>query len=211
MAAIVSKPQWVNPMNLTVIPAPAAIRLLSAGPVVSEPQLTGRRCLRQACCSCHITATPWSLGKQRGNYFNSLASVRSECHSRNIIFNLVLLIGIFRSSHDNALRWMPQDLTDDKSTLVQVMAWCRQAPSHYLSQCRLCPLLPYDVTRPQWVNSLAPGKFEWNFTFRYVILKWILVIDGWGISCEIALIWMSLDFTDDQSTLVEVMACCRLI
>ena len=29
-----------------------------------------------------------------------------------------------------------------------------------------------------------------------------LVINGWGISSEIALIWMSLDFTDDQSTLV---------
>ena len=34
------------------------------------------------------------------------------------------------------------------------------------------------------------------------IFKHILVIDEWGISCEIALIWMSLDFTDDQSTLV---------
>ena len=42
-----------------------------------------------------------------------------------------------------------------------------------------------------------------------VIFKWILVIDGWGISCEIALIWMSLDFTADQSTLVQVMARCR--
>ena len=42
------------------------------------------------------------------------------------------------------------------------------------------------------INLLAPGKFEWNF--RHVIFKWILVIDGWGISCEIALIWMSLDF-----------------
>ena len=49
-------------------------------------------------------------------------------------------------------------------------------------------------------SSLAPGKFEWHF--KYVILKQILVTDGWGISCEIALIWMSLDFTDDQSTLV---------
>ena len=29
---------------------------------------------------------------------------------------------------------MPLDLTDDKWTLVQVMAWCRQATSHYLSQ-----------------------------------------------------------------------------
>ena len=50
-----------------------------------------------------------------------------------------------------------------------------------------------------WViNSLAPGKLEWNF--RYVIFKQILVTDGWGISREIALIWMSPDFTDDQST-----------
>ena len=37
----------------------------------------------------------------------------------------------------------------------------------------------------------------------------ILVINGWGISCEIVLIGMSVDFTDDQSTLVQVMAWCR--
>ena len=84
--------------------------------------------------------------------FNSLAPGRSECDSKNVIFNLVLLIGIFRSSHDNALRWMPQDLTDDKSTFVQVMAWCRQATSHYLSQCWPRSLSPYGVIRPQWVN-----------------------------------------------------------
>ena len=54
---------------------------------------------------------------------------------------------------------------------------------------------------------IGPGKFEWNF--RHVIFKHILVIDGWGIACEIALIWMSLDFADDQSTLVQVMAWCR--
>ena len=72
-------------------------------------------------------------------------------------------------------------------------------------------MIPYGVTRGQWatvyVNSLAPGKFAWNF--RKVIFKQILAIDGWGISCEIALIWMSLDFTDDQSTLVQAMAWCR--
>ena len=32
-----------------------------------------------------------------------------------------------------ALRWIPQDFTDSKSTLAQVMAWCRHAPSHYLN------------------------------------------------------------------------------
>ena len=79
---------------------------------------------------------------------------RSEWDSKNVVFNPVLLIGFFRSFHDNALRWMTQDLIDDKSTLVQVMAWCRQATSHYLSQCWLSSLSPYGVANPQWVKFI---------------------------------------------------------
>ena len=44
-------------------------------------------------------------------------------------------------------------LADDKSTLVQVMAWCRQTTSHYLSQCWPSSMSPYGVTRPEWVNN----------------------------------------------------------
>ena len=33
--------------------------------------------------------------------------------------------------------------------------------------------------------------------------------NGWGILCEIAIRWMSLNLTDDKSTLVQVMAWCR--
>ena len=88
-----------------------------------------------------------SLAHRRyDSILNSLAPGRSECDSKNVIFTLVLLIGIFRSSHDNAL-----DFTD-KSTLFQVMAWCCQATSHYLSQCWLSSLSPYGVARPQWVK-----------------------------------------------------------
>ena len=50
-----------------------------------------------------------------------------------------------------APRWMPLDLID-KSTLVQVMAWCRQATSHYLSQCWPRSMSPNGVTRPQLVK-----------------------------------------------------------
>ena len=102
------------------------------------------------------------------------------------------------------------------------------APSHYLNQCWLLIIevlwnsagsnftasaqaitciLDNEFETYTFFYSLAPGKFEWNF--RYVIFKQILVIDGWGISCEIALIWMPLDLTYDQSTLVQVMAWCR--
>ena len=85
-------------------------------------------------------------------FFNSLAPGRSQCDFKNVIFNLALLIGTFKSSYDNVLRWMPQDLTDDKSALVQVMAWCRQATNHYLNQCWQWSPMPYGITRPQWVK-----------------------------------------------------------
>ena len=78
---------------------------------------------------------------------NSLAPGRPGCHFKTVIFNLVLLIGIFTSSKDNPLRWMPWDLIDD-----QVMALCHQATSHYLSQCWPSSMSLYGITRPQWVN-----------------------------------------------------------
>ena len=40
---------------------------------------------------------------------------------------------------------------NEKSTSVPVMAWCRQATIHYLSQC-WPRYKPYGVTRSQWVN-----------------------------------------------------------
>ena len=46
-------------------------------------------------CNRHMACRSWS----------------TEYDSKNVIFNLVLLIGIFRSSHNNALRWMSWDLT----------------------------------------------------------------------------------------------------
>ena len=52
-----------------------------------------------------------------------------------------------------ALRWLPLDLTDEKLTLVQVMAWCHQTTSFYLSQCWSRSLSPNGVTRSQWVNT----------------------------------------------------------
>ena len=44
----------------------------------------------------------------------------------------MLRIKFESTSCEIPLRWMSQNTFDDKSTLVQVMAWCRQATSHYL-------------------------------------------------------------------------------
>ena len=55
-------------------------------------------------------------------------------------------------------------------------------------------------------NSLTLGKFE--SYLRSVICKLILVVDDWGIPCEIVLGLMSLNLTDDKPTLVQVMSWC---
>ena len=55
-----------------------------------------------------------------------------------------------------------------------------------------------------YFSSLAIGKFECNF--RYITFKEILVIDGWGISCDIALIRMSITLDNVDSDLCRHMA-----
>ena len=112
-------------------------------------------------------------------FFNSLAQGRFWCDFKNSIFNLVLLIGVWRSLYDNALGWIPQNITDDKSTLVQVMAWCRQSTSHYPSQCWPRSMSPYGVTRPQWVKSLKTMRLERNGHFAVDILKCIFSSMKW--------------------------------
>ena len=44
------------------------------------------------------------------------------------------MVGILRTSSEIAFEWIPQDFTDDKLTLAQAIAWCRQVTSDYLNQ-----------------------------------------------------------------------------
>ena len=73
--------------------------------------------------------------------------------------------------------WTSLDLSDDKSTLVKVMAWCRQATSHYLNQCWPKSLPPYGITRPQWVNKLRSrqnGHYFVKCSFKFIF--WIKIV-----------------------------------
>ena len=83
-----------------------------------------------------VLLTHWPLGD-----FNSIL-----CRSFSSDF---FVNGGWGISYEIAL-----DLTDDKSTLVQAMAWCRQATSHYLNQCWPKSMPPNGVTRPQWVKVI---------------------------------------------------------
>ena len=64
---------------------------------------------------------------------------------------------------------------------------------------RTCPL--HTEWKFRYWAKTGPGRVEWRF--RELIFKLTLMTVGWGISCEIALRWMSLDITDDKSTFVQ--------
>ena len=71
---------------------------------------------------------------------------------KGVSFKLILVTDIFNISSTVALMWMPQETADEKSSLVQLIAWFHQAPIHYLNQWWLNSVVPYAVTRLQWVN-----------------------------------------------------------
>ena len=130
-----------------------------------------------------------------------------------VIFKLILVNGGWGISYQIALRWMPLDLTDDESTLIQVMAWCHQATSHYLSQCWPRSMSPNGITRPQWVNSLRLvmtfGINEQNGQhYAGNIFKRILSHEKFSILIKIILKFVPEGPIDDELTLIQVMSWC---
>ena len=86
---------------------------------------------------------------------NSLACGRFGCHFKSVIIGFISRIDIVSISCEITLMLMSPDLTDDFSALVQVMAWCHQAPSHYLNQCWPISRTPYAITKPQRVKMAS--------------------------------------------------------
>ena len=110
------------------------------------------------CCKTPSLSPHWSLYKMGNNlqmvflkciFVNSLAPGRCINNLESVIFKHMSRIKFMSKI---ALRSVPQNITNEKSTLVQVMGWCRQVPSHYLSRSWPRSLSPYGITRPQWVN-----------------------------------------------------------
>ena len=107
-------------------------------------------------------------------FLNALALGRCGRNLRWVIFNFISNIDILCIPFEITLPWMPKDLADDESILVQVMAWCRQATSHYLSQCDhdLChhmaslghnELIDRTLCGAHW-NTLGLKQHGWHFT-----------------------------------------------
>ena len=122
---------------------------------------------------------------------NSLAPGRLENNFQKVFFKLISWIDTLSNSWETVLRRMPQNPSDDKSTLVQVMAWCRQATSHYLSQC--CPrsLSPHGITRPQWFNILKHEENGQQFAHWLINVYFIFLNKHHCILIEISLKFVS--------------------
>ena len=75
-----------------------------------------------------------------------------------VILNHILIIDCWGNVLSNCHQVI---VAGSQSILVQVMAWCHQSISHYLSQCWPRSMFPCGVTLPQWVNSLWRSDAIW--------------------------------------------------
>ena len=158
--------------------------------------------------------SPFVLLYCRKYWVNSLAPGACGSNVKSMIFKFI----IQNSGMRITFRWMPHNLINEKSTLVQVMAWCSEATSHYLIQCWPNSLLLFCINRPQWVklghvmtarhyyflNTLNPEQNGCHFADD--IFKCNILNEKFRILIKILLKLVPKDPTVNHSTLVQVMA-----
>ena len=114
------------------------------------------QCFTSHCC-CHVDGNILLHWTSLFGRLTVIAPGRCSCNIWLLIFKLISRRYILNISHEIALRWMPRLRPHWWfSTLVQVMAWCLMAPSHYLNQCCPISMLPYGIPKPQGVNNNGP-------------------------------------------------------
>ena len=82
------------------------------------------------------------------------------------IFKLVIQKSSVGTYREIAVKWMPQNLSNEESTSLR--AWWHQATSHHLSWCWPRSMSVYGVTRPQCVNECTLDR--WTFTHIFLIV-----------------------------------------
>ena len=128
--------------------------------------------VQHSVCLWNISISEWKWD------INTLRPRQNGRRFASDTFKGIFLNENVRISIKISLKFVPKGPINNNPALVQIMAWRRQGDKP-LSETMLASLLTHIcVTRPQWVNSLAHGKFEWKF--RYLIFQIIAVIDGWG-------------------------------
>ena len=93
----------------------------------------------------------WNVFTWHDTQFKGFNSLGDFNEILEVIPMLISVIDGWGISCEIAPRWMSLHLSDDKSTLVQVMAWCHQASGHYLRQCRPRSMLSYQSHGNEWI------------------------------------------------------------
>ena len=76
---------------------------------------------------CKMNLWKYTSISLNSQWVNSLAPGRFENNFQNVFFKLISWIDTLSNSCKTFLRKMPQNPSDDMSTLVQVIGWCHQA------------------------------------------------------------------------------------
>ena len=84
---------------------------------------------------------------------NWLVPGKHACNVRSVIFKPIVEIDISSSFCETDLWWMPQNIFNNMPASVQVLAWCHQATSHYLSQCWYRSMWLCGVNRPHFYDK----------------------------------------------------------
>ena len=140
-----------------------------------------------------LYATNFHIWKASNPKLNSLAPGGVGSNFKSVIWTHIM--DEVYTSCEIALRWMPQNTFDDKSTLVQVMALCHQVTSHYLSQCWPWSMSAYGITRLQWVkwNRIVVISMEFLHCLRQKLSFWQLVVQSvMKISPKLLHFWFSI-------------------
>ena len=123
-------------------------------------------------------------------YIYSLAPEWCGSNFKSIILEFILQNSSWGISCEFALRWMQQKSFDDESTLVLVMACCRQAGNR-LSQYWLWLMLPCGVTRPSCV------KMIWWFDHLTFQVR-VPCLHGQHSACRCVINWHNSDYNLDM-------------
>ena len=94
-----------------------------------------------------------------------------------------------------SLKFVPKGPMNNIPALVQIMAWRRRGDKLLFEPMMVSLLMHICINWPQWVNSLVPGRR--NYDFDCLFFTYISVIDTDSITCETAIRWKPKDLIDD--------------
>ena len=142
----------------------------------------------------HLFQTIYFLSQEKVNYMGGMGEHPD--------FKLVTA-NTLRPSDAYMRQWTGSSVVEAiKLSSMQRQAITRTSDFGVLVNCKWNMNVFFKLTE-------ALGRFERIFLSSNFQANFSYLISVWIISCEIALKWMALDSADYNSTLIQVMACCR--